>query len=235
MEFDMEKKSNQKKTLDVKRLVGMAMFAALAYVVGFATSWAKVAHLTFDAKDAVITLAAFIYGPVSAVVISFITALIETLTLTLTVTFWHGFLMDFASSATFAFVASIIYKNKRSLSGAILGFALATVITTGVMLGLNILMTPLYMKQLGVPMDAAAVIKQIPGLLLPFNFAKALMNSAIAMVLYKPVSQAMRRAGLVKGEVNMKFNKQSIYLLIIAGVAAAMAIALFIITKTING
>ena len=239
MELDMENNLNKNKyeksrVTDVKRLVGMAMFAALAYVVGFATSWAKIAHLTFDAKDAIITLAAFIYGPVSAIVISFITALIETLTLTLTVTFWHGFLMDFASSATFALVASLVYKKKRSFNGAILGFALASVFTTAVMLGLNILMTPLYMKQLGVPMDAKGVIKQIPTLLLPFNFAKALMNSAIAMVLYKPLSQAMRRAGLVKGEVNMRFNKQSVYLLVIAAVAAVLAIVLFIITKSMN-
>ena len=39
------------------------------------------------------------------------------------------------------------------------------------------------MKQLGVPMTASGVIQQIPKLLLPFNFAKALMNSALAMVL----------------------------------------------------
>ncbi len=234
LENKTQKRAGRSKSVDVKRLVGMSMFAALAFAVGFATSWAKVAHLSFDAKDAVITLAAFIYGPISAIVISLITAIIESLVLTMSVTFWHGLLMDFVSSATFALTATLIYNKKRSFGGAILGFASAPVVTTAIMLGLNILITPLYMKQLGVPMTAMGVVEQIPTLLLPFNFAKALMNSALAMVLYKPISQAMKKAGLAKGEASMRFNKKSVYLLIIAGAFAVAAIALFIITKSIN-
>ncbi len=243
MEFNMEnnnienktqKRAARSKSVDVKRLVGMSMFAALAFAVGFATSWAKVAHLSFDAKDAVITLAAFIYGPISAITISLITAIIESLVLTMSITFWHGLLMDFVSSAAFALTATLIYNKKRSFNGALLGFLAATVVTTAVMLGLNILMTPLYMKQLGVPMTAYGVIQQIPKLLLPFNLAKALMNSALAMVLYKPVAQALRKAKLLKGEANMRFNKKSLMILIIAAACAILSIVIFIITKSLN-
>jgi riboflavin transporter FmnP len=226
---------NRRKTTDVKRLVGMAMFASLAIILGFATSSVKVAHLTFDAKDAVITLSAFVYGPVSAVAISFIVAFIESVFITFTHTFWHGLLMDFVSSAVFSLTATLIYKKKRSFNGAIIGFAFSTVITTAAMLGLNILITPLYMKQLGVPMSAGDVIAMIPKLLLPFNFAKALMNSAIAMVLYKPVSQAMRKAGFAKGDVvGLKFNKKSLILVIICLVAMIAAVTIFIVTSALN-
>ena len=143
--------------------------------------------------------------------------------------------MDFVSSAVFSLTAALIYKKKRSFNGAIIGFACATVITTVVMLGLNILITPLYMKQLGVPMSAGDVIAMIPKLLLPFNFAKALMNSAIAMVLYKPVSQTMRKAGFAKGDVvGLKFNRQSVILIIICSVAIVAALAIFIVTNALN-
>ena len=234
MDNNLNKSNKKTRGVDVKWLVGISMFAALAYAVGFATSWLKVAHLTFDAKDAIITLAAFIYGPVSAVSISFVTALIESLTLTFAVTFWHGFLMDFVSSATFALTATLIYKKIKSFNGAIISFAVATLVTTAIMLGLNILVTPLYTAQIGFPMTAGDVVKQIPTLLLPFNFAKALMNSAIAMVLYKPISQSMKKAGLLKGEFNTRFNRKSVYLLIISAIAAIAAIVLFIITKSMN-
>ena len=54
----------------------MAMFAALAYGVTFVFR-IPVQFLTFDAKDAVISIASFIYGPTSAIVISLIAAFIE--------------------------------------------------------------------------------------------------------------------------------------------------------------
>ena len=180
--------------------------------------------LTFDAKDAVLTIAAFIYGPIAAIIMSLIPALIELLTISGT-GFW-GFLMNFASSACFSFTASVIYKYKRSFNGAIVGLYTSVLATTAVMMVLNILVTPIYM---GVP--RAVVIELLPTLLLPFNFAKALMNAAITMLIYKPVSVAMKRAKLIQGKMDAKFNKQSVVMLIIGGVTLAASITIFLILK----
>jgi hypothetical protein len=61
------------------------------------------------------------------------------------------------------------------------------------------------------------------------------MNSAIAMVLYKPVSQAMRKAGFAKGDVvGLKFNKKSLILVIICLVAMIAAVTIFIVTSALN-
>ena len=218
----MNKRTTQ-KALDIKRLVGMAMFAALAYGVTFVFR-IPVQFLTFDAKDAVLTIAAFIYGPIAALVMAIIPALIEFITISGT-GFW-GFLMNFASSACFSFTASVIYKYKRSFNGAIVGLYTSVLATTAVMMVLNILVTPIYM---GVP--RAVVIELLPTLLLPFNFAKALMNAAITMLIYKPVSVAMKRAKLIQGKMDAKFNKQSVVMLIIGGVTLAASITIFLILK----
>ena len=70
----------------------------------------------------------------------------------------------------------------------------------------------------------------IPGLLLPFNFAKTLMNSALAMLLYKPIINALRAAGLVKkNEHKTAFNKTSLMTLIIGGIALIAAVVILII------
>lgn len=214
----------EKRKIDVKRLVGIATFAALAYGVTFVFR-IPVSFLTFDAKDAVLTIASFIYGPLAALILAFIPAFIEFVTISGT-GFW-GLIMNFASSACFAFTASLIYKYKRSLNGAIIGLYAATAATTGVMVLLNILVTPIYMK---VPREV--VVDMLPTLLMPFNLAKALMNAALTMIIYKPVSIAMKRARLISGKMDAKFNRQSVIMLIIGALTLAAAITIFVILKT---
>lgn len=225
MENATQKNANLKKgkLFNTKTAVGIAVFSALAFVVSLLIR-VPVQFLTFDAKDAVITIAAFIYGPITAPIISFFAAFIELVTIS--DTGWYGFLMNFVSSATYSLVASLIYNKFRSLNGALVGIYSAVIITTGAMLGLNILITPIYMRDfLGVPMSSDGVIDMIPTILLPFNFAKTLMNSAVVMLLYKPVILALRRVGLVPKQKETKFSR-STAIIIAAGVISLAAAAI---------
>jgi len=219
MEITM--KTERKHNINVKPLVGMATFAALAYGVTFVFR-IPVSFLTFDAKDAVLTVASFIYGPLAAIVMALIPALIELITISGTGP-W-GFIMNFASSACFAFTASVIYKYKRSLNGAIIGIFASVVTTTALMMLLNIFVTPVYM---GVSREA--VIELLPTLLFPFNLAKTMMNAAITMLIYKPISVAMKRARLINGNVDLRLNRQTVIMLICGAVTLAAAIVIFVI------
>ena len=209
------------KSFDTKKLVGIAMFAALAYGVTFVFR-IPVMFLTFDAKDTLITIAALMYGPISGVAISLITALIELITISGTGV--YGFIMNFASSAAFSATAALIYKYKRNASGAIISFYAASVVMVTVMMLLNMFVTPYYM---GV--TTQTVIDLIPTLFLPFNLAKALLNSALAMMLYKPITVAMRRAGLLKGSGTMKINRSSAAIYITAVITLVVSVILFVI------
>lgn len=221
-------KTNNK--FDTRRLVGMAMFAALAYAVTFVFR-IPVLFLTFDAKDAVITIASLIYGPLAGLSISFTVALIEAISISGTGI--YGFIMNFASSATFSAVAALIYKYKRNTTGAIISFYAASISMVSVMMLLNFFVTPYYMMgpDLAIEQSRAAVVAMIPTLILPFNIAKALLNSAIAMMLYKPVTVAMRRAKLLDGKGSMSVNRSSIAVYISALVTLAAAITIFVILK----
>ena len=213
--------------LNVKKLVGISMFSALAYITTLVFH-IDIMFLSFDVKDAVITIASFIYGPVSAIVMSFLAAFLELITISGTGP--YGFIMNFASSAAFSFTAALIYKFRRNFSGAIISIYSASAVMIAVMMAMNLLVTPFYMT--GGNVEAVKAL--IPKLLLPFNTAKALMNSALVMLLYKPVSQALRKARLIEGGFDMKFNRQSAVISVIALVTAAIAITLFIITNIIN-
>ena len=224
---DNDKKSLKLSSRNVKRLCGMAMFVALAIVVTLLTKWMQVAHLTFDAKDAIITIAAYIYGPVSALGMSLATSLIETLTFGGD-TGWFGFLMNLLSTAVFSLTASIIYIRKRNINYAIIGLAAATVLTTGVMLLLNTFVAPFYF---GLSLFDPYIMNMLPTLLLPFNLAKALMNSAIAMYLYKPLLAALREARLLEGtSKNMfTFNRNTKIILAAGSVAIVVSTIIFVI------
>ncbi|MBR7116638.1 MAG: ECF transporter S component [Clostridia bacterium] len=228
----MSNKDNQQRTaLDTKRLVGIAVFSALAYVIALVCQIipAIQGFLSLDFKDAVIAMASFIYGPIASVIISLLAAFLELVTISSTG--WYGFIMNFVSSAVFSLTACLIYRKMKSINGALIGFFSAIVVTTGVMLLLNIFVTPLYMAQVGIPLDSAGVINMIPGILLPFNFSKALLNSALAMLIYKPLSNAMRRIGFASGDAKkMEFNRGTVVTLSVGTVALiAAVIILFII------
>ena len=182
-------------SLALRRMVAMAVFSALAYGVTFVFHF-KIGFLTFDAKDAVLAVAALIYGPVAGVIMSLLTSLLELVTVS--DTGFYGFVMNFASSAAFSAVAAGLYRLRRRPSHAIVSLYAAAVSMTGVMMLLNILITPLYM---GAPREQ--VVALIPTFLLPFNAAKGLLNAALALILYKPVVTALRRSGLLSARTKM--------------------------------
>lgn len=220
------------KKNSTKTYVGIGIFSALAFVVAWVCNIIPpvAGFLSLDVKDAVIAMASFIFGPISAVIISFIAAFIEFVTFS--TTGWYGLVMNFASSAVFSLTASLIYRSKKTLNSALIGFLGAVVATTGVMLLLNIFVTPLYLVQfIGMPESVATktVTDMLAKVLLPFNFAKSLLNSASAMLLYKPLTEALRRARLIEGGKKIAFNKNSVIILIAGGVSLALALTILLI------
>lgn len=218
---------------DTKKYVGISIFASLAFITAFFCNVIPpvAGFLSLDVKDAVIAIASFVYGPISAVIISFIAAFIELITFS--TTGWYGFVMNFASSAVFSLTASLIYKKVRSLNGALVSFGAAVALTTGVMLCLNKFVTPIYLfDYLGAMPEAVAreyVSSILPTILLPFNFAKSLLNSSVAMLLYKPIVSALRKAKIANlGGSSFSFNRKSIVIISVGGVTFLVSIAILL-------
>ena len=221
---------NKKNKLETKVIVGIAVFSALAFVLSQVIRF-PVMFLTFDVKDAIICISAFIYGPIAAPVVSLIAALLELIT-NISGTGVYGFLMNFLSSASLAMVASLVYSKRRTLNGAIVSLVLAVIAMVAVMMGANILITPYYMTGGSVE----AVVQLIPSVLLPFNLAKGLLNAAITLLIYKPVKVAMKRAGLIKKKASadqaspadeFRFTRSTSIILAVAGAMIVFAVILF--------
>ena len=181
-----------------RRLTLAAMFAAFAYIAVAAFRIHLIAaapFLTYDPKDVILAICGFTLGPVPALMTAAVVSLLEMLTVSTTGPI--GFVMNLFSSTSFMLPAAVLYKRKRTLRGAATGLALGVVLAVAAMLLWNYFITPLYM---GTPREVVAAM--LLPVFLPFNLIKAALNAAITMLIYKPISRALRRVGLLDGRAN---------------------------------
>ena len=171
----------------------IAMFTALAFVsVVVSKVIPNVAgFLSYEPKDSLIAIAGFIFGPLSSVLISLLVSFIEMITISTTGI--YGFLMNVIATCAFAVPATLIYKKKKTKTGALVGLCVGVVSMVVCMLLWNYILTPLYMK-----VDRSTVVGMLVPIFLPFNLIKGGINAAIALLLYKPIVGALRAAKLVE-------------------------------------
>lgn len=176
----------------VRTVTSLAMLTALTYVAMLLSKLLPQVSgfLQMDVKDTVVCIGGFLFGPLSAAIISIVVALVEMFTVSDTGII--GLIMNVLATCAFCCTASFIYKKMCTRKGAVLGLALGTVVLTVVMVLWNYLITPIYMH-----MDRSVVAAMLPTVFLPFNLVKGGLNMALILLLYKPVVTALRKARLV--------------------------------------
>lgn len=174
---------------NTKKYVTLAMLSAIAYVVMVFGRIPVFLFLKLDPKDVIITIGGFIFGPLSAFLVSLVVSLVEMVTVSDTGVI--GLLMNVISTCAFACIAAFVYKRKRTLTGAVIGLCLGSLAMTASMLLWNYIVTPVYM---GIAREE--VVKMLPTIFLPFNLLKSTLNSALTMLLYKPVVTVLRKSNL---------------------------------------
>ena len=208
------------KRTALRKLVLLSVFAAIAYLMVALIRIPVVLFLKYEPKDVVITIAGFLLGPLSSLIVSAVVSLLEMVTISDTGPI--GCIMNLLSTCSFACIAALIYKKKHSLFGAILGLAAGTVTMVAVMLLWNWLITPIYM---GYPREA--VEKLLLPAFLPFNLLKAGLNSALVLGLYKPLTAALRGSRLLPpSEGSKKSAKPGIYIFAVLLLATCILLLL---------
>ena len=219
------------KSARIKKMVTLAMLAAVTYVVMLLCKNIPPVEgfLQLEVKETIICIGGFIYGPLSAAVISIVVAVVEFFTVSDTGPI--GLVMNLLATASFCCTASYIYKKMHSRRGAVIGLGVATLVLTAVMLLWNYLITPLYM--VGVTREAVA--KMLPTVFLPFNLVKGALNMAATLIIYKPVVTGLRKANLVppSHDVHAAPKKLNIgfWLFALALLATAVVTALVLMGK----
>lgn len=209
------------KRYSVKKMVLLAMLAAVSYVLVCLIRIPVVLFLSYEPKDVVITIGGFLMGPMSSLIVSLLVSLLEMVSISQTGPV--GCIMNFLSTCSFACVAALVYKKRHTLSGAVLGLLLGSCAMVIVMLLWNWLITPLYM---GV--DRQTVESMLIPTFLPFNLLKAGLNTALTLGLYKPLVTVLRKIGMVESAAGKASgSKAGIYAL--AGLLLVTCILLLLV------
>lgn len=208
--------NTQSRRVSAKTVATIGMLCAVAFIAKLVSSIIPTVagFLSFDLKDVIIVIAGFMMGPVPAAIITVIVSLVEMLTVSSTGPI--GLVMNVLASCSFACVAAILYKRDHSLKGAIVSLVVGVLCMTAVMLLWNYLITPLYMH-----VDREVVVSMLLPTFLPFNLVKGGLNAALAMLLYKPVVTALRKARLVEeshaeGKRGVKWGVFAVSLVVLA-------------------
>ena len=218
-----------KNFLHIKRLCVIAMFCALAFVLTYLKL--PVSFLSLEIKDSAIVLATLLFGPWAGLSIAVLVPILEFVSHSTTGV--YGLIMNMLSSVTFCLVTGVIYKYKKSFYGAIVGLSSGIFAVTAVMVLANLLVTPYYM---GVSVQDVAAL--IPKLLLPFNLIKATLNASVVLLVYKPLSNVLKKAKLIEttankeGEAKQASPMRSVLVTVVALTVIALSLAvIFLVLK----
>ena len=191
-----------------KRITVIGMLCAITYVTMVVGRIPIILFLKYDPSDVIVTLGGFIWGPMTSCIVSVIVATLEMITVSDTGIL--GCIMNIVQTLSFACTASVIYKKKHTLSGAVIGLASGWLITVIVMLLWNYLVTPLYM---GYPREAV------------------FLNASITFLLYKPIVTALRKNGYVATLENEARQKHTGLLIL----ASFIIVTCVLIILSMNG
>ena len=173
-----------------RKITVIGMLCALAFVAAavsrFFPGFPGAGFLKYDPKDVVIVIGGLLYGPLAALAISVVSAVVEMMTVSTTGPI--GLLMNVLSSVAFACTAAVVFRYKRSFAGLLAGLAAGVVLMTAMMLLWNWLITPLYME-----MPREAVEQMLLPVFLPFNLIKGGINAVLVCLLYRPVVVYFRK------------------------------------------
>ncbi|MGM0419985.1 MAG: ECF transporter S component [Bacillota bacterium] len=166
-----------------QKMVRLAVLAALGVILLTLIRFPIIPSapfLEYEPADVPILIAAFLYGPVSGLIVAVTVAFLQALTVS-SASGWVGFIMHVISSGTLAVVAGLIYQRYHSYRGGVAGLILGTLAMTLIMIPANLFFTVNFW---GIPADV--VKSMIVPSIIPFNLIKGALNATLTILVYKP-------------------------------------------------
>ncbi len=197
----MQKKKN---VVYITKIACLGAIATLLMLLEFPLPFAP-AFYELNFSEVAVLVAGFALGPMAAVWTELIKIVLNII-INGTDTAFVGELSNFLMGVAFALPAAFIYKRKKSLSGAVIGMAVATVSLTVVSAFVNYyIMIPAYVRFMGFKMEAIIAmgnkvnssISDLSSLILfatvPFNLIKGVACSVITALIYKRISPILHK------------------------------------------
>ena len=206
MSTDAVVKTKGNSGTKVRMMAQMGMLSAIAVVLmlfeiplPFAPSFYEI-----DFSEVPVLIGCFTMGPLAGAIIELLKILLN-FAINGTATAGVGEVANFLIGCAFVIPAAVIYKKKRTRTGAIIGMVTGTLFMTFIGCFLNaFVLLPTYAKAFGMPIDAlvgmgTAVNSHITSLttfvifaVAPFNLLKVFLVSLIVFLIYKKISPILK-------------------------------------------
>ena len=183
---DRHRMTGREKTV---RLVKMGMLVAISVVLVYFIHFPifpAVAFLEYDPADIPILIGTFAFGPVAGVLLTIVTSVVQGVTVS-AASGAYGIIMHIIATSVLVIVAGVIYKFNKTRKGAVIALICGTAAMAVVMIGANLIITPLFM---GVP---RSMVWDLMPFIVGFNAIKAGINSIVTFFLYKRISGFLHR------------------------------------------
>ena len=177
--------------MDVRKITTMGMLVALGVVAVALVEvpiFPAAPFLKYDPADIPILIGTLIYGPGAVLILTVLVSFIQSFMI-------HGssgivgFFMHVVATGAMALVAGLMYqKGSPTRSRAALSLSLGAATMVVCMVGMNLIVTPIFM---GAPVEA--VLSMLVPVIIPFNIIKAGLNSIIALLVYQYVEHMVSR------------------------------------------
>jgi len=177
--------------MDVRKITTMGMLVALGVVAVALVEipiFPAAPFLKYDPADIPILIGTLIYGPGAGLILTVLVSFIQSFMI-------HGssgivgFFMHVVATGAMALVAGFMYqKGAPTRSRAALSLSLGAATMVVCMVGMNLIVTPIFM---GAPVEA--VLSMLVPVIIPFNIIKAGLNSIIALLVYQYVEHMVSR------------------------------------------
>ena len=183
---DRHRMTGREKTV---RLAKMGMLVAISVVLVYFIHFPifpAVAFLEYDPADIPILVGTFAFGPVAGVLLTIVTSVVQGVTVS-AASGAYGIIMHIIATSVLVIVAGVIYKFNKTRKGAVIALICGTAAMAVVMIGANLIITPLFM---GVP---RSMVWDLMPFIVGFNAIKAGINSILTSFLYKRISGFLHR------------------------------------------
>ena len=180
------KLTSREKTV---RLAKMGMLVAISIVLVYFIHFPifpAVAFLEYDPADISILIGTFAFGPLAGILLTVVTSVIQGVTVS-AASGLYGIIMHVISTSVLVLVSGLIYKYNKTRKGAVIALLCGVAAMTLVMIGANMIITPLFM---GVPRN---IVWSLMPFIAGFNAIKAGINSVVTFLLYKRISGFLHR------------------------------------------
>lgn len=181
--------SVRKTNAVVRKMTMIAVLSALSIVLMLLIRFPIIPaapYLIYEPADVPVLIGGFLFGPLAGIVITVIVSVIQAFALS--TDGWVGLLMHVIATGSLVVTASVIYRSRRNLAGAIIALVAGTLAMTAVMIPTNLVIQPNFY---GIPVEVVKSLL-VPAII-PFNLIKAGLNSLLTFIVYKGISNFVKK------------------------------------------